>query len=71
MKLLPLIAPVSNRRRMARTRKTVQVTIPGDLIDWMDSQVKERVYHHRSHLVEVAVLRLRAADTSAKVVARR
>ena len=39
----------------------MQVTVPADLITWMDEQVRSRKFHHRSHLVEVALLELRKA----------
>ena len=37
----------------------LQVTIPADLIEWMDLQVKKRLFFHRSHMVEVALLDLK------------
>lgn len=44
---------------MARRRLKLQVTIPAELIEWMDSQIKKRRFFHRSHIVEVAVLDLK------------
>ena len=35
------------------------VTIPKDLIAWVDSQVERRKYSTRSHAVEVALLQLK------------
>ena len=52
------------RRAMARKHLTLQVTIPRELIEWLDVQVKKRKFHHRSNGVEVALLELKQAMTS-------
>lgn len=44
---------------MTRRRVKLQVTIPAELIEWMDSQTKKRRFFHRSHMVEVALLDLK------------
>lgn len=49
---------------MARKHLTLQVTIPRELIEWLDVQVKKRKFHHRSNGVEVALLELKQAMTS-------
>ena len=40
-------------------RKRVGVTIPEELIEWVDSEVEARKYASRSHAIEVALLELR------------
>lgn len=50
---------------MARRREKLQVTIPGELIAWMDLQIKKRRFHHRSHAVEVALLELKTSMATA------
>lgn len=48
---------------MTREREKLQVTVPKDLIAWIDQQVKARKFHHRSHAVEVALLELKKSST--------
>jgi Arc/MetJ-type ribon-helix-helix transcriptional regulator len=44
------------------------VTIPKELIAWVDSQVKRRKYSTRSHAVEVALLQLKESTESERPV---
>ena len=52
---------------MAWRRVKLQVTVPGELVVWMDAQVKRRRFHHRSHAVEVALLELKRATDAGNV----
>ena len=40
-------------------KKRLSITIEEDLIKWMDNEVKKVEYRNRSHLIEVAVSRLK------------
>lgn len=40
-------------------RERVDVTIPGNLLEWIDGQVKDRIFATRSHAVEKALLELK------------
>lgn len=40
-------------------KRPVTVTIPQDLLEWLDAQVQKRTYSDRSHAVEVAILTLK------------
>jgi len=40
-------------------KKRVGLTLPEDLVKWLDEQVKKRTYADRSHAVEVAILTLK------------
>lgn len=37
----------------------VGLTLPEDLVRWLDEQVKTRTYADRSHAVEIAILTLK------------
>jgi len=43
---------------MARERPTICVTLPPELISWIDDRVKDRTYGSRSHAIERAILEL-------------
>ena len=45
-------------------RIPVSVTLPKDLVEWLDKQVEDRQYHNRSHAVEMAVLKLKEETTA-------
>jgi metal-responsive CopG/Arc/MetJ family transcriptional regulator len=36
-------------------RIRVSITLPKDIIEWIDHKVEERTYHNRSHAIEVLV----------------
>ena len=40
-------------------KKKLSITIESDLIEWMNKEVKKVEYRNRSHLIEVAVSRLK------------
>ena len=40
---------------MARTR--ISITLPQNLVDWMDKRVEERKFFSRSHAIEVLILK--------------
>ncbi len=37
-------------------RERVSITLPKDLVEWVDQQVKDRKYANRSHAIEVIIL---------------
>ena len=43
-------------------KKRLSITLEEDLIKWMDKEVKKVEYRNRSHLIEVAVTRLKEKD---------
>jgi len=40
-------------------KKRVGVTLPEDLVAWLDKEVEKRTYSDRSHAIEVAILTLK------------
>jgi len=34
----------------------ISVTLPKELVDWIDEQVRKRIYASRSHAIEVLIL---------------
>ena len=38
-------------------RKPISVTQPPELAEWIDRQVEARIYHNRSHAIEVLILK--------------
>jgi Arc/MetJ-type ribon-helix-helix transcriptional regulator len=40
-------------------KKQVTVTIPKELLAWIDEQVQKRTYSDRSHAFEIAILTLK------------
>jgi Arc/MetJ-type ribon-helix-helix transcriptional regulator len=50
---------------MGRERPTICVTLPPELITWIDERVKDRTYGSRSHAIERAILELKKDDTIA------
>ena len=47
-------------------KKRVGLTLPEDLVKWLDEQVKTRKYADRSHAVEVAILTLKELKEKSK-----
>ena len=39
------------------TRSRLSITLPQNLIDWIDKQVEDRKFFSRSHAIEVLILR--------------
>ena len=60
--LLKWIFP--NVRKKERKRLKITGTIPDDLFEWGDKQIKERAYFRWSHLIEVALTRLKEEEAS-------
>ena len=38
-------------------RERVSLTLPKKCIEWIDKQVESRIYHNRSHAIEVLILK--------------
>ena len=36
-------------------RIRVSITLPKDIVEWVDAKVEKRTYHNRSHAIEVLV----------------
>ena len=36
-------------------RIRVSITLPKDVVEWVDAKVEARTYHNRSHAIEVLV----------------
>jgi len=45
----------TEENEMPRTR--VSITLPQECLEWIDKQVEARVYHNRSHAIEVVILK--------------
>ena len=45
----------TEENEMPRIR--VSITLPQEGLDWIDKQVDARVYHNRSHAIEVLILK--------------
>jgi Arc/MetJ-type ribon-helix-helix transcriptional regulator len=41
---------------VTEVRVPVSITLPKDMVDWLDKQVEGRLYHNRSHAIEVVIL---------------
>lgn len=41
--------------QMARER--LSITLPKVCLEWVDKQVEARIYHNRSHAIEVLILK--------------
>jgi Arc/MetJ-type ribon-helix-helix transcriptional regulator len=39
-------------------RNPISITLPKNCIEWLDQQVDSRVYHNRSHAIEVVILKV-------------
>jgi Arc/MetJ-type ribon-helix-helix transcriptional regulator len=38
-------------------RHAISITLPKECVEWVDSQVEARIYHNRSHAIEVLILK--------------
>lgn len=47
---------------MSRRRATLSVTLPREIILWVDDQVRTRRFSTRSHAIEVALMELMRED---------
>ena len=41
---------------MVREREKMSVSVPAELIEWLDSMVKKRVFASKSHGVELCIM---------------
>lgn len=41
---------------MPRTKQQITVTVPPELVEWLDEMVQKRVYANRSHGVELCIM---------------
>jgi Arc/MetJ-type ribon-helix-helix transcriptional regulator len=44
---------------MPRQRGQVTITLPPEVLEWLDVKVEERVFANRSHGIELALIRLK------------
>jgi len=44
--------------KQKRNRDTISVTLPPEILEWLDKKVEDRTYSSRSFAIEKAVLRL-------------
>jgi Arc/MetJ-type ribon-helix-helix transcriptional regulator len=47
---------------MQRQREKLSVTVPQELIDWLDEMVEERTFANRSHGTELCIRAMRDAE---------
>ena len=47
----------TEENEMPRIR--VSITLPQECLDWIDQQVDARIFHNRSHALEVLILKER------------
>jgi Arc/MetJ-type ribon-helix-helix transcriptional regulator len=45
-------------------KKRVSVTLPEELVEWLDKQVESREFADRSHAIEVAILKMKEKKSS-------
>jgi len=38
-------------------RQAISITLPKECVEWIDRQVETRIYHNRSHAIEVLILK--------------
>lgn len=38
-------------------RKRISVTLPKECVDWLDERIESRIFHNRSHALEVVILK--------------
>jgi Arc/MetJ-type ribon-helix-helix transcriptional regulator len=44
---------------MQSMKQSISVTVEKNLVEWVDAQVKTQKFRNRSHLVEVALMRMK------------
>jgi len=47
---------------MARKREQLTITLPQDLIEWMDNQIDRKRFANKSHAIELALFELKEKD---------
>ena len=50
------------KQETVNMKKKVSITIEEDLLKWVDEQTKSVEYSSRSHVIEVAISRLKNSD---------
>lgn len=50
---------------MARQKEQVTITLPPEILSWIDDKVKDRTFANRSHGIEVAIMNLMKAEEPA------
>ncbi len=58
----------SGREELPRVR--VSITLPKNLVEWIDTKVDERIYHNRSHAIEVFITATKERDFSSNTSTR-
>jgi Arc/MetJ-type ribon-helix-helix transcriptional regulator len=48
-----------NETEIEMTRHPISITLPEELIKWIDEQIKAKKFYNRSHAVEVALDNMR------------
>ena len=43
-------------------RKRVTITLQGDILEWIDSKIEERVFHNYQHAVELSLMKVYQED---------
>ena len=44
------------QHEVSEVRISVSITLPKEVVEWLDHQVETRTYHNRSHAIEVIIL---------------
>ena len=43
-------------KELEMARHPISITLPEECIKWLDKKVRERIFHNRSHAIEVLIL---------------
>jgi metal-responsive CopG/Arc/MetJ family transcriptional regulator len=46
----------SMEKTIEMVRERVSITLPKELLEWIDKKIQERIYANRSHAIEVLIL---------------
>lgn len=44
----------------------ISITLPKECVDWLDKRVESRIFHNRSHALEVVILKAMEAKELVK-----
>jgi len=44
------------QNEVTEVRVSVSITLPKEVVEWLDRKVEARTYHNRSHAIEVIIL---------------
>ena len=47
-------------------RIPISITLPKECVEWLDKKIESRVFHNRSHALEVVILRIMKAKEERK-----